>query len=319
MNGLLEGDYPNTWDEYIGQDKAKRALLVASHSASLRNANLAHTLICSPYAGIGKTALVQLVVRQMGRRVHVVSGAMNMAKARMMFSMVEDGDVIFYDEFHKVMDGGKRGAEWLLHFLENGVLLTPFGEEKVPNVTIIGATTDKGVLPDPILQRFVVVELEAYTDAQGADIVTTLSQKIMGAAGLPPVAKEIAAAITLAASNQPRMMRKLLHAVRDLAITDLIPTPEDGHYDLVDALDMVDVTPDGLTKEMRDYLRIMFVEMRAEPTGETVLRRRMGIVGQGLALVERGLQDKGLTAGTKQGRMLTGPGMRRSKELFADS
>jgi Holliday junction DNA helicase RuvB len=316
VEGLLVGDYPDTWDEYVGQTKAKRSLLVASHSAALRNANLAHTLICSPYAGIGKTALVQLVIRQMGRRVHVVSGAINLAKARMMFSMVEDGDFIFYDEFHKVMDGGKRNAEWLLHFLENGTLITPFGEERVPNVTIIGATTDKGVLPETILQRFTVVELVAYTDAEGADIVTTLSGKILGAAGLPTVGKETAVALAAASSNQPRMMRKLLQAVRDLAVTDMIPTPEDGEYDLEDALDMVDVTADGLTKEMREYLRIMYVEMRAEPTGETVLRRRMGIVGQGLVLVERGLQDKGLTAGTKQGRMLTGPGMRRAKELF---
>lgn len=316
FEGLLAGDYPDTWDEYVGQAKAKRSLLVASHSAALRNANLAHTLICSPYAGIGKTALVQLVIRQMGRRVHVVSGTINLAKARMMFSMVENGDVIFYDEFHKVMDAGKRNAEWLLHYLENGSLITPFGEEKVPSVTIIGATTDKGVLPETILQRFSVVELVAYTDAEGADIATTLSGKILGAAGLPSIGKDTAVALALASSNQPRMMRKILHAVRDLAVTELIPTPQDGEYTLDDALDMVDLTPDGLTQEMREYLRIMYVEMRAEPTGETVLRRRMGIVGKGLELVERALTDKGFTAGTKQGRMLTATGMRRAKELF---
>jgi Holliday junction DNA helicase RuvB len=316
MDKLLSGDYPDTWDEYVGQARAKRSLMVASHSAAKRGKNLAHTLIYSPLGGSGKTALVQLTIRQMNRRVHTVSGALNLAKARIMFSQVSDGDVIFYDEFHKVMDGGKKNAEWLLHYLENGVLVTPFGEEKVPSVTIMGATTDKGLIPDTILQRLVVIELEEYTAAEGAQIVSNLSQKILAeAVDLPTVRKDVAEGIAAAASNQPRMMRKILHAVRDLATVDMIEIPDDGAYDLEEALDMVDVTPDGLTKEAREYLRLLYTEMRGEPAGEAHIKRRMGLVGKGLQMVESLLHGKGLIAFTKQGRMLTGEGIKRTAAL----
>lgn len=316
MSGLLAGDeYPDSWDAYIGQERAKRALMLSTHAAFVRKENHDHVLISS-LAGMGKTALVLLAIRQLNRPVHVITGALNLAKARMLFSMVEEGDVIFWDEFHKCLDAGLKNAEWLLHYLQDGVLLTPFGQEAVPQVTIIGATTEKGILPESISTRFTIIDLEPYTDSQAATIITTMSTKVLGAAGLPAVGKEAAAALSAAALNHPRMMRKLLNAVRDLAVVGAIATPPDGDYDVAEALEIVDVTHDGLNRDCREYLRVMYEEMRAEPTGEALLRRRTGIVGKGIYLVERTLQDKGFTALTKGGRMLTGPGMRRCKELF---
>jgi Holliday junction DNA helicase RuvB len=314
-NAILSGEYPDNWDEYIGQDRAKRWLQIAAKSANKRGANMGHVLISSPWAGQGKTALAILTARTLGRTVHVITGTVKLADARIMFSRVKAGDVILWDEFHKAVEGGKANIEWMLHYLENGVLLTKRGPEEVPAVTFIAATTDKGVLPEPVLQRFNVLELDPYTDIQGARIAGGLSDKIMMPAGLPPIDDDTAVAIAAAGSNQPRLMRKLLMSLRDLAICEEIPEPTDGTYVLEEALNFAGLTPDGLTQEAREYLRILYVELGAEPGGAGLMRERMGLVGRGLASVEQLLLDKDLIAKTKAGRELTTAGIRRAMEV----
>jgi Holliday junction DNA helicase RuvB len=312
---VLDGQYPDGWDDFVGQASAKRALRISAISAKKRAANMPHTLICSPYAGVGKTAIALCTARELDRPMYVVSGAMKINEARVMFSRLEDGMTVFYDEMHKIMDNGKKNAEWLLHYFENGVLITPFGEEKVPQVTFIGATTDRGLLPGTILDRMKIVELDAYTDAEGASIAATMARKVLEPEGLPCVSDEVAAAVAAAASNQPRRMRDLLFSLRDLAVVGELEVPEDGSYDLTEPLAFADLTADGLTKEARKYLDILYTEMRAEPAGAALMRERMGLVGRGLNVVEQLLLDKNLITKTKQGRMLTGAGIKRATAL----
>jgi Holliday junction DNA helicase RuvB len=312
----LDGQYPESWDEYVGQAKAVRQLKVACLSAQKRGVNLGHVLLKSPFAGIGKTALALLVAREMDTPVWVMSGSPKPSELRLLFAKMEDGDILFYDEIHKAVDRGKAGAEWLLHYLENGVLMGPLGPEAVPRVTIIGATTDAGKLPAPILQRFEVQpELVEYTTEEAARIVVTMSRKLLETEGLPPVDEETARAIAEASSNRPRWMRRLLSSVRDLAILDELVFTESGKYDVAEAFEFVGVTPDGLTVEAQAYLRFLYVDMRAQPTGKAAIAERLGEVGDGLAEIEQLLAGKGLIAKTKTGRMLTGDGLKRARAL----
>jgi Holliday junction DNA helicase RuvB len=312
---MLEGWYPQSWDEFVGQHNAKRALQVAARSARMRNDNLPHILITSPFPGVGKTAIALRTIHEAGRRVFLASGMMKLSDARLMFAKVSDGDIVFYDEFHKIMDGGKKNAEWLLNYLENGLLLTPFGQEKVPRVSFIGATTDKGLLPAAILDRFKIVQLDPYTDEEGTAIAKSMGAKVFGELGMPKVNALVAAAVARAASNQPRRMRDLLISIRDLAVVGEIPTPRGGRYDLTEALSFADLTEDGLTRDCREYLHVMHTELRAEPAGAALMRERLGIVGKGLVPVEQLLLDKGLIVKTKQGRVLTDAGIKRAMAL----
>lgn len=315
---ILDGQYPSSWDDFVGQHKAKRALKIAALSAKKRATTMPHTLIASPYAGVGKTAIAILAARELGRPVYTVSGSMKFNEARVMFSRLDDFDTVFYDEMHKIMDNGKKNAEWLLHYLENGVLVGPFGEEKVPKVTIIGATTDRGLLPNTILDRMKIVELDAYTGDEGTAIAAHMAGKVLTPWDLPTVNMEVAAAIARAASNQPRRMRDLLDTIRDLAITGECEAPQDGGYDLTEALSSADLTFDGLTLEARKYLAILYLEMRAEPAGAALMRERMGLVGRGLNIVEQLLLDKDMITKTKQGRMLTSAGIKRATALCGE-
>lgn len=315
---VLAGEYPNSWDEFVGQEQAKRQLRIAAKAAKMRGKNLGHCLLKSPFAGVGKTALGLLIAQEMDTMVNIVTGSMKLPDVRMLFTRVETGDIVFIDEIHKVMDGGKANAEWLLHYLENGVLLTPLGPEEVPQVTIIGATTDASRLPVPILQRFSIQpDLVPYTDAEGAHIAEMMALKVLVTDGLPTIDATTAAAIAAAASNRPRWMRRLLEGLRDLALVGEISKPRSGKYDLSETLLFAGLTPDGLTSEAQNYLRVMFVDMRGQAAGAALLKERLGEVGRGLGEIEQLLLDKELIAKTKQGRMLTASGMKRAKALVA--
>lgn len=317
---LLDGQYPTTWSAYVGQDEAKDNLRTMAESARLRGDKLPHIIISSPYAGIGKTALALLTCRESGRTVWPVSGAMKAKDAMNVFEDARDGDIVFYDEFHTIANGGKAGQEWLLNYLENGTILMPYGPEEVPDVTFLAATTDKGMLLPTVLDRFTHVDLDPYTDAEAADIAIHLSSKVLGATNLPTISRDVAVAVARAGSNQPRRMRDLIKSLRDLATVGTIAVADDGQYALERALRFAGLTEDGLTKEAVKYLQLMKREMRREPAGEAVLKARLGYGrGEGLKMVELLLVGKGFIAHTKQGRMLTSAGSSRAKELLAEA
>ena len=135
-------DYPRRWQDYVGQDRAKKMLRVAAKSAKTRKQPLDHVLITHPSPGVGKTALAVLLATELRRNCRVVSGTMFRDKARVIFASLEDGDLLFYDEFHPLMDQGRKNAEWMLSYLQDGVIMGPLGPEPQPRITIIAATTD---------------------------------------------------------------------------------------------------------------------------------------------------------------------------------
>jgi Holliday junction DNA helicase RuvB len=314
---MLDGQYPQTWDQYVGQDDAKQVLRRTATSAKKLGENMPHILITSPTAGIGKTALALLTIRASGRPVFMASGAMTMEQALKMFSQVEDGDVIFYDEFHAIMNGGPRKAEWLLNYLQDGVLLTPWGPEEVPKVTFVAATTERGLILETILERFLEVKLRPYTPEEGTQIAKTMSEKVLGKARLAPLNDAVAAAVARATNNQPRRMGRLLITIRDLAVCDEIASPSDGSYDIDVALKAAGITADGLDSDARALM--LLLKQSTRPVGEAMLKQRLGLVGKGLHMVERVLLDKGFLGYTGGGRALTLEGNRRANQLLREA
>ena len=123
--------YPATWKAFIGQEQAKEQLVTAARAAKQRKVAMPHTLIESGRPGIGKTALGLLSAKEMGAGVAIASGQLDIHDARMILSEMVDGDVLIIDECHRLVEGGKGKAEWLLHYMENGVLMTALGAEQV--------------------------------------------------------------------------------------------------------------------------------------------------------------------------------------------
>jgi Holliday junction resolvasome RuvABC ATP-dependent DNA helicase subunit len=316
-NAPLRGDYPECWDDFIGQEQAKRKLLVASSSAAIRKAPMDHVLIRSGKAGVGKTALAYLAARQMGTQIKVVAGKIKVGEARMLLSRMTDGDVLFYDEIHQAVQGGKGNGEWLLTLLQDGCMPGPRGLEKAPAITVIGATTDAGRLPETILTRFSTLDLVDYTDDEGLRIVLSLATRVFPKS-LPLPSVENAGAIARACCNNPRTIRQLLINVRDIALTsegaNLTGTGIEAHYDLTEAMAWLGLSDDGLTELARRYLLALVKDFGGEATGERTMRDRLNEPG-GLTFVERLLMDKGLIVKTRSGRIPTAGGLARAQEI----
>jgi Holliday junction DNA helicase RuvB len=316
LKDQLGGDYPTSWDDFIGQDMAKRKLITAARSARIRKDRMEHTLLCAGTPGVGKTTLAVLTAAELGGKLCVLSGAIKVGDARIALSDLDDGDVLFIDEIHQVFAGSKVQGEWLLHLLQDGVIMGPRGAEQQPRVTILAATTEAGRLPETVLERFAITDLVAYTDEEAAQIARALAKRIL-VAPWPVPSDANCAQVARAASNSPRIMRKLWTTCRDICLTSEGDNWTDNNeYDLTDTLAWHGLTEDGLTKGCRDYL-VSLMRDFAGGAGLKALQDRLQEPG-GLGHTERLLQQKGYMALTKQGRILTQTGIRAARRIARD-
>lgn len=315
---MLDGTYPTDFDQFIGQNQAIRQLKVSIASAKARKVRLPHVLIASGEPGVGKTALGQLIAIGMGKALHIVSGKMTFAQIRLkLASEINDGDILLYDEIHTAVKGDRGGANWMLHLLENGTLLGPMGTEEIPNITIVGTTTDKGKLLDTIIDRFPVQPIiVAYTSEEAQRIAHSMGTKMFLGSGFALPGSATCQQIADLATNNPRVIRSLLEGLRDLTVVGNGSNynSKTGEYDLTDLLELTGMTNDGLDPLAQRYLLVLFKHFSGNAVGEKTIAETLNEPG-GLARVERVLMKHDLICKTRAGRMLTGTGIRRAREL----
>lgn len=315
-HGLTSAYYPDEWDEFIGQATAKRTLRVKIASAQEREVPLSHVLLASGTPGVGKTTLGLLTAAALGTRMKMVSGKMSANEARITLSAMRDGDVLFIDEVHQLVRGGKANAEWLLHLLQDGVLMGPRGPEPQPQVTVIGATTDAGRLPETVLSRFPIKPvLEPYSLQEA-----TLIAINMGKALLPKEAPwprhEDFQAVAIASNHNPRVMSSIIQNMRDLVTVDFDAAFDGMHYDLTEPLAWLGLTMDGLDDLAQRYLVTIMRDFEGQAGGRS-MEDRLQEPG-GIDSVERVLMGKGYIVKTRQGRVLTAEGINRAQELATE-
>jgi Holliday junction DNA helicase RuvB len=301
---IFEGtDYPRAWPEFIGQEGAKEQLQVAVGSATARSVRLDHTLLASGLAGVGKTTLAYLIAYNMGVGITATSGPLTMEKFRDMVKVMEDRDILFIDELHMMVGGNRNKADWLLPFMTDGKLYTDRGAEKMPDVTIVGATTDAGKLPATLLGRFMMQpSIERYSPAEAALIGKQLAARMgvkVPAGAFPDIAR--------AADGNPRMMRQILTAVRDLGFAY-----PDTHPNLVKAFEWSGVSADGLSQIARDMLLLLYGAKDYTSSIDS-LRAQLGEPGP-LGHHEQALMQRAYLTVTGRGRKLTDEGLARARQ-----
>lgn len=301
-------DYPRTWPEFVGQRRATAQLRAACYSARYRRQRMDHVLIASGIAGIGKTALAKLIATDLGTGLVEISGAVKVDDARPILQGMCDNDVLFWDEIHQAVSGGQAKAEWLLHLLQDGHLVTKAGVEVLPKITIIAATTDVQKLPTTIIGRFPVKPvLEPYTKVQAEEIAHGIAVKL-GYGDLVPYYDDLSVVAT-ASNGNPRDMRALLIALRDVYLAY-------QYFDLERALDWVGVTRDGLTRVAQDYL-ITLLSMFEGKGGEKSIASALNEPGP-LRHTEQLLVQAGYITITPSGREMTEDGVGRTVALLKE-
>jgi len=150
---------PSTFDEYIGQAKAKNQLKDYIKAVQERNETLGHTII-SGLAGGGKTTLANIIANELGAKFveTIASSIDNIDTLRDLIEQT-DGGILFIDEIH----GADRDLVETIYMAMEDFKIDG---EKIKPFTLVGATTELGeILKDrkPFYERFEIrLELEDY-------------------------------------------------------------------------------------------------------------------------------------------------------------
>jgi Holliday junction DNA helicase RuvB len=312
--GGLGGQYVTDWDLFFGQEQAKEQLRDAITTAQVLGTRLDHVLLASGQQGVGKSTLAQLIAGAMGVDMVTVSGKITAGEIRKLIWKMQDGQVLFIDEVHQLVGGGKANAEWLLHLLQDGMLVGAWGAEQVPDITIVAATTDAGKLPETILDRFVLRPvLTAYDEDTAADICVVKAIQCFAPTNVPIPDRATCVRIAAAANRNPRRMGNILISLRNKAVACKASNwTEEGGYDLTDVLRLLGLTEDGLTTLAQRYLRALAEHPNGIGKAQLAdVLREPGGVGD----TERLLAEAGLITFSKSGRVLTSAGIKRVNRL----
>ncbi len=210
---------PTSFDEYIGQTKAKEALKVYIQAAKTRKESLDHVLLYGP-PGLGKTTLSHIIANELGSQFKVTSGPAieHAADLAAILTNLNQNDVLFIDEIHRL---NKNVEEILYPAMEDFALDFIVGKGpsarnmrlKIKPFTLIGATTRAGMLTNPLRDRFgVICRLELYSTDE-LKIIINRSAKILGVKIDDDACNEIAKR----SRGTPRIANRLLKRVRDYA------------------------------------------------------------------------------------------------------
>ncbi|NUS02074.1 MAG: AAA family ATPase [Nonomuraea sp.] len=311
-------EMPSGLEDYIGQEPLKRQLMVYLNAAKAWDKRLPHMLLASGYPGVGKTTLARVMAVLTGVKIIELVPPFNVYTLVEAAQKLDDHDILFIDEIHKLADSGKRGSELLLKVLEEGVAFLPDGTaERLPDITIIGATTDRDKLPEPVVDRFKWKPyFQAYTEEELARIAIKFAYRhhVEGS-----VDDWLAANIAFACRGTPRIVEEMVEAAGALAITlGRNATP-------AELLEFLEVEPDGLTRTHIHYLTAMRQYFAREAkdggveyiVGEAAIKQILRETDQGIGRIERFLVERGLVDRTPRGRRLTDMGIDRAERFIA--
>lgn len=309
-----EGDFerdlrPQTFQEYIGQERVKAQVALFVEAARRRGEALDHVLLDGP-PGLGKTTLAGIIAREMGVNLRFTSGPAIERPGDMaaILTGLADRDVLFIDEIHRL----SRTVEEILYpAMEDGALDLIIGKGPgarslrvdLPRFTLVGATTRTGLLTSPLRDRFGVLgHLEYYRNEELEQVVRR-SARILGV----EIEGEAAQLLAGRSRGTPRVANRILRRLRDFAEVRAggVITATVASQGLV----LLEVDARGLDRSDRRLLEAMVVRHGGGPVGLDTLAGTLGEEAQTLEDVyEPYLLQIGFIQRTPRGRTITALG-----------
>lgn len=258
---------PQSFADYVGQDRLKRNLKLAIDAAKKRDEPIDHVLLYGP-PGLGKTTMATVIANEMGKSIRITAGpAIERAgDLASILTNLADGDVLFIDEIHRL---SRTVEEVLYSAMEDFKLDIVIGKGPaarsvrldLPKFTVIGATTRTGALAAPLRDRFGLIHrLEFYTPSEISQVITRAANILDS-----KIHPESAELLSTRARLTPRIANRLLKRVRDYADVN-----GDGIIDSVTtrkALALLEVDELGLDPADRHLLTSIIDNYGSNPVG----------------------------------------------------
>jgi Holliday junction DNA helicase RuvB len=269
---------PATFDQMVGQDRLRKLMRRIVENSKLSGRPLDHIML-GGQSGTGKTTLAQVVAHESGRRVFQVKAPVGYDVLDALRKTCIDGDVVIVDEIHQQVQGDRRGVtqaadpEDFYHLMEDRKLPTATGMVDFPAITLIGCTTDTGLLPEAFLNRFpLTLTLDPYT----YDDMTKLAAA-NGRALDAPMTAEAAAMFGRASRRNPRQTNTFVKNAISLGARGIDAALA---HEVISGLN--NCTPDGLTPDMQRMLTTLLRSRRESRGGHIVHQASVNTIATAL-------------------------------------
>lgn len=297
---------PQSFGEYVGQEKTKRNLGILIDAARKRKEPIEHVLLYGP-AGLGKTTLAHIIAKEIGVNIRVTSGPAieRVGDLGSILTNLNDGDILFIDEIHRL---NKMIEEVLYPAMEDYKLDIIIGKGPsartlqldLPKFTLIGATTRLGSLSNPLRNRFGVINrLDFYNEEEMQKIINR-SARILNL----EINEKGSEKIARCSRKTPRVANRILKRVRDFA--------QINNRDIIDeeiskeALKILDIDELGLEPTDRHILETIIKNFNGGPVGvQTIAAATLEEIQTIEDVYEPYLLQLGFLARTPRGRIVT--------------
>ncbi|AUM62644.1 Holliday junction branch migration DNA helicase RuvB [Spiroplasma monobiae] len=248
---------PSCLDEFIGQKNIIDNLNVFVQSAKKRQKNLDHILIYGA-SGLGKTSLGLLVSKIMNKKIYILNGPSLQKPSDIIspLTAIKENEILFIDEIHSV---SKEVFEILYPVLEDNKLNIIIGKDynskvvniKIPNFSLIGATTEINKLATPFINRFPIsFHFRHYNEIEISEIIKINCKKLN-----VNLKEEVINFISKFCQNTPRIAINLLKRIYDYIIISDI---KELNINLIkDIFNKMEIYDSGLNSQEVLYLKLV--------------------------------------------------------------
>lgn len=295
-------------------------------AAQVRDRPLDHILLIGP-SGTGKSTFSHVIASELGVDVFPVEAPISHDTLLLLRDVMKDGDLLRIEEIHQQGAGDRRGAssamqpEVLYEVMEDRTITSGTGVLPFPAITIVGTTTDEGMLPDAFINRFPIrPRLERY----GADDIAVVAVWNAERLGVR-ITTSAAVRLANAARGVPREINNFILNGSSLVGPDNIISSAIAD----EVLDLNGITADGLTADMQAMLTFLYTRAARKVNDETRYQASVNTIATAIGKsrdskavvlrVEPYLIERGFVQVGHGGRTLTDEGVQRARELLGDA